>query len=139
MPFERVSAKQRHNKTALLRRVRIPALALVASLAAVLLFEQSSLTRNIGKSPTTNLGWQSFLPAYNLRTATATQDDVQASNSSVEPWKPGSPYDDDDDWGGWWDDEGDGYNDAYDGFLPMATAEIWVSNSDQLSFRGASC
>ena len=125
MPFERGKSKQGHKRAALLRRFSIPVLAVIASLAALLLFEQSSLTRSLGRSPATNLGWQSFLPAYSLRTSGTAQDDVQASNSSLQPWKPGSDYDDED-YAGWWDDEGDGYNDAYDGFLPEATAEIWV-------------
>ena len=129
MPFERdrPSAKQLHKRNALLRRIRIPAVAVLTSLAALLLFEQSSLTRSIGKAPATNLGWQSFLPAYNLRSSATVQDDsVQANNASVQPWAPGTAYDDDD-YDGWWDSEGDGYNDAYDGFLPEPTAEIWVS------------
>lgn len=128
MPFERSNAKQRNNRAALLRRIRIPSLVVTTSLAALLLFEQSSLTRNVGKSPTTNLGWQSFQPAYTLRTSSLSQGDVQASNSSVGSSDPAYNDEDDDDW--WWDDEGDGYNDAYDGFLPEPTAEIWVEHLD---------
>lgn len=105
-----------------LKRLRAPACFIIGGLAAFTLFEQSYLTRNVGHSftPSTNLGWQSFLPAYK-----STIDKGSGSSSAAGSDKGAD---------GFWDDFDDGLDSAY-GFQQDQVAEVWdpfVPNSAPL-------
>lgn len=128
MPFERWDGRQdlesarRGQRMHTLKRLRAPAFFIIGGLAAFTLFEQSYLTRNVGHSftPSTNLGWQSFLPAYK-----STIDKGSA---------PGSAAGSDNGEDGFWDDLDDGMDSAY-GFQQDQVSEVWdpfVPNSAPL-------
>lgn len=122
MPFERWDGRgdlehsRRGKRMQVLKRTRTPAFFIVGGLAAFALYEQSYLTRNIGHSftPSTNLGWQSFQPAYTSGTGSA-----QGSQSGSD---------------GFWDELDDGLDD-YPDFQQDQVSETWdpfVPNSAPL-------
>ena len=135
MPFERwdgrqdLEASRRGQRMHTLKRLRTPAFFIIGGLAAFTLYEQSYLTRNVGHSytPSTNLGWQSFLPAY-----TSTN---KGSASSTTKTKPGGTVGGDSNDGGFWDGlDDEDFDDAY-GFQQDQVSEVWdpfVPNSAPL-------
>lgn len=104
---------QRHARMNQLKRFKYPTLAILTSLAAFSLYEQSTIARLAGKAPATNLGWQSFGAAYSSRTGSSNAEAASALDTNQTANS-----------GNWWED--DEYNDEYDGFAAEPTAEIWV-------------
>lgn len=97
------------------RKLKIPAFATIGSLVAFALWEQSFLTRNVGGlssfAPDTNVGWQSYLPAYSFRLGAAGS----GTGQSDDFW---------DDFDADFDDL-DGTGTGAGGFQAEAVAESW--------------
>lgn len=112
-----------------MRRVKLPAVAIVGCLAVFALYERSYFTRTSSSTPATNMGWQSFLPAYNSRLSTASPSTSSSTNTTGQ----GAGFLGDSDYDDWWDDD---FDDDFDGFAPEPTAEIWdpfIQNSRPLT------
>lgn len=110
MPFERydpITSRSRERKAAVfMRRIKVPTLVIVTILAGVALYERGALDVR-ASGPSTNVGWQSFLPAYGGKPR------VNASSSS---FAPGGTDDLDQDWDEWGE---------YDGFAPQEVEDEW--------------
>jgi hypothetical protein len=125
MPFERFDGSNSRvgQRMHTLRKLRTPITLAAGVLITFELFARSSISRGLeDTSPRTNLGWQSFLPAYTLRTALSSSSSTSTSNSTSDddllPQKGGPDY---------WDDLDDSYsdNDAYEGFEIEPEEDMW--------------
>lgn len=122
MPFERFDGRSQRSGQRMhtLRKLKPYLFASAGVLVTFELFARSSITRSLSDTkPRTNIGWQSFLPAYNYRGSSSSS--AQSSNSTDLDLLP-SPgqsdyWDDLDDWGN--------DNDAYEGFNTEPEELYW--------------
>lgn len=121
MPFERFERNGRRpgQRTHYLRRFRVPIFAVVGVLVAFELFARSSITRGPqDASPKTNLGWQSFLPAYTYHQKPVSSLANSTSDDSLLPPQGQADYGSELD--EWSDD-----NNAYAGFNTEDAEDYW--------------
>jgi hypothetical protein len=136
MPFERFDGSRERSRNAsarrmhVLRKLKIPAFATIGSLVAFALWEQSFLTRNVGGlssfAPDTNVGWQSYLPAYSSRLGAAGSSSGSSSSDGDNAVGSGTEQPDN-----FWDDfdadfdDLDGTGTGAGGFQAEAVSESW--------------
>lgn len=133
MPFERFDGHRRGASQSAsfyarsaqhLRRYRYPFLAIIAGLSAFTLYQHSYSERHAYQSPSTNLGWQSFLPAYVAWTPDSSPSPSPSDDPASSSLQPGTGgTNGGNDWLSDFDDPQ--YNDAYDGFAPTQSTEQW--------------
>lgn len=121
MPFERFDGNSRRagQRAHTLRKLRLPLFVTVGILVTFELFARSSITRGLQDlTPKTNLGWQSFLPAYTYRQKPLGATSNTTSDADLLPSEGQTDYFGDlDNWG---DD-----NNAYEGFETSEPEDYW--------------
>lgn len=122
MAFERFdgnNSRRPGQRVHKLRKYRVPIFVAVGILVAFELFARSSITRGLQDvTPKTNLGWQSFLPAYTYRQKPLSSTTNTTSDADLLPSEGQSDY-----WDGldnWGDD-----NNAYEGFNTEDPEDYW--------------
>lgn len=118
MPFERFDGNRKRpgQRAHVLRKIRVPLFITVGALVAFELFARSSITRGLQDvTPRTNLGWQSFLPAYTYRQKplASTLNNTDEDSALGQAGK-----------GDYWDIMDDD-NDAYEGFSTAENEDYW--------------